>query len=184
VEVLVAVLVFAVLAASAYTALNALSRAAIAHRDHAAELAALQLSMTRLAADFRQLSHRSVRNRFGQAGPALSGTPTGLEGTRAGWANPSGLRRSQLQRFAWQFDGQDLIRLAWPVTDPALGVVPIPETIDLAVRDVRLAYRDRNGAWHDQWPPRSSGDQVLPAAVELRLDSERFGSLRRLLVLQ
>jgi len=184
VEVLVAVLVFAVLAASAYAALNALSRAAVSHRDHAAELAALQLGMARLTSDIRQLSHRRARNSFGQIGPALSGSPNSLQGKRVGWANPNELRRSQLQRFAWQFDGQDLIRLAWPVTDPALGVVPVPETLAIAVRDLRLAFRDAGGGWHDQWPPRSAADQVLPAAVEVTLDTARFGSIRRLLVLE
>lgn len=184
IEVLVAVLVFAVLAASAYTALNALSRAAISHRDHAAELAALQLGVTRLTADIRQLSHRRARNGFGQTGPALSGSLSSLEGVRVGWANPNELRRSQLQRFAWQFDGQDLIRLAWPVTDPAPGVAPVPERIDLAIRELRLAYRDRTGGWHDQWPPRTASDQALPAAVEVLLETDRFGSVRRLLVLE
>jgi general secretion pathway protein J len=183
VEVLVAVLVFAVLAASAYGALNALSRAAVAHRDHATELAGLQLTMTRLAADLRQLSHRSVRDGFGQVGPALTGSATALQGTRAGWSNPNELRRSQLQRFAWQFDGRELLRLAWPVTDPAPAALPVPEAIDLAVRDLRLAYRDAQGAWYDQWPPRRASDQALPSAIELRIDTVRFGALRRLLVL-
>jgi len=184
IEVLVAVLVFAVLAASAYSALNALSRAAVAHRDHASELAALQLTLTRLAADLRQLSHRSVRDGFGQAGPALNGSITGLQGTRSGWSNPNELRRSQLQRFAWQFDGRELVRLAWPVTDPAPGVAPLTEALDLAVRDLRLAYRDAQGGWHDQWPPRNASDQALPAAIDLRVDTARFGALRRLLVLE
>jgi general secretion pathway protein J len=184
IEVLVAVLVFAVLAASAYGALDALSRAAISHRDHARELASLQLSVARLSADLRQLSHRRSRNAFGQAEPAFSGSRNGLQGMRAGWANPNELRRSQLQRFAWQFDGQDLIRLAWPVTDPAPGVVPTPETIDIGLRDLRLAYRDRNGGWHEQWPPRMASEEALPSAVEVFLETERFGSIRRLLVLE
>jgi len=179
----VAVVVFGILAASAYTALDALSRAAIAHRDHAEALAALQLGVARLDSDLRQLSHRAARSALGQAQPALSGSLSSIQGIRAGWANPNALRRSSLQRFAWQFDGEDLIRLRWPVTDPAGSVVPAPEVMDLAVRDLRFAYRDRAGRWHDQWPPRGATDSVLPVAIEVRLETERFGLIRRLVVL-
>jgi len=184
IEVLVAVLVFSILAASAYTALNALSRAAIVHRDHAEQLAALQLSVARLDADLRQLSHRPTRNVLGQDQPPLRGSRVEFEGIRSGWANPNELRRSQLQRFAWQFDGNELIRLSWPVTDPAGSTLPVPEALDLEMRDLRMAYRDQGGGWHDQWPPRTATELSLPAAVEVSLDTERFGVVRRLLVIQ
>lgn len=183
VEVLVAVLVFAVLAASAYGALDALSRSAIDQREHAEALAGLQLTMARLDSDLRQVTHRAYRNPFGQLEPPLSGTTGGLVATRAGWGNPSAIKRSQLQRFAWQFDNSTLSRLAWPVTDPAAATGPQVDAMDLELNDFRLRFRDPGGAWHDQWPPASGPAPAMPLAVEVQLDTERFGAIRRLLVL-
>ncbi|MEN1728260.1 MAG: type II secretion system minor pseudopilin GspJ [Pseudomonadota bacterium] len=182
IEVLVAVLVFGVLTASAYTALDSLSLAAMTHREHAEQLASLQTSVARLDADLRQLSHRATRTPLGQSTPAFSGSAFELQGIRAGWANPNEFRRSTLQRFAWQFDGNALIRLSWPVTDPTGAVVPTPEVLELDVSDFRLAYRDSSGGWHEQWPPRGGTSTALPAAIEISLDTQRFGLIRRLLV--
>lgn len=183
VEVLVAVLVFSVLAASAYGALDGLSRAAIDQREHAEALADLQLTIARLDADLRQLTHRATRNPLGQLEPPLSGSTRGLIATRAGWGNPSALKRSQLQRFAWQYDNSVLSRLTWGVTDPAALTAPQVDVLDLDLNDFRLRFRDPAGGWHDQWPPVSGPAPALPLAVEIQLDTERFGSIRRLLVL-
>ncbi|AKS40942.1 type II secretion system minor pseudopilin GspJ [Wenzhouxiangella marina] len=183
VEVLVAVLVFSVLAASAYVALDGLSRSAIGQREHAEALAGLQLGVARLESDLRQLSQRARRNALGQIEPAFSGSARGLSGVRAGWINPTGLRRSHLQRFAWQFEGGELARLSWPVTDPTEALSPAIETLDLDLEAVEWRYRDSTGAWHDQWPPRSGGAGPLPLAIEVLIDHERFGRIRRLLVI-
>ncbi len=55
--------------------------------------------------------------------------------------------------------------------------------MDLVLNDFSLRFRDPGGGWHDQWPPVSGPAPALPLAVEIQLDSERFGSIRRLLVL-
>jgi len=183
VEVLVAVLVFAVLAAAAYTALEGLSRAAGQQRDHAEALAGLQLMVSRLEADLRQLSHRARRTPLGQLEPAFSGSLRELAGVRSGWSNPAGQARSDLQRFAWQFDGQTLTRLSWPVTDPAPGVLPAAEDQALELVDLRLRYRDALGSWSEDWPARGTAAEGLPSAIEVLLETRRFGLVRRLLVL-
>lgn len=182
VEVLVAVLVFAVLAASAYAALDGLSRAAEAHRDHSAELAELQLAVARLDADLRQLTARPVRDANGQPQAALVGQRATLTATRAGWGNPGQVRRSNLQRFSWQVGNGSLVRTHWPVTDVVDATRAQSEPV-LAIRDLVFRYRDHEHRWHDQWPVSGQSPEVLPAAVEVRFHSEHFGPIRRLLVL-
>jgi len=184
IEVLIAVTVFGVLAASAYVALDGLSRAALEHRQRSDELAALQLTIARFDADVRQLITRPVRGFDGRRQPALTGGRQSLTGTRAGWANPSDLPRSHLQRFSWRFEGDEFVRMDWPVTDAAAGTRAWTEGMLDDLQQLGLRYRDAAGAWHEQWPPPRAGEaQSLPAAIELVIDTRRFGAVRRLLVL-
>ncbi|TVQ38801.1 MAG: type II secretion system protein GspJ [Wenzhouxiangella sp.] len=184
VEVLIAVTVFAVLAASAYTALNGLARAAMEQRERSESLAELQLAVARFDADLRQVTTRSVRTRDGSHEPALTGNRTSLTATRSGWSNPANLRRSQLQRFSWSLEQDRLVRLSWPVTDAAAATQPQADPVLADLRLIEFRYRDNSGRWHDQWPPAQAGQATLPVAVELNLNSRRHGTIRRLLVLE
>jgi len=183
VEVLVAVVVFAILATSAYVALDALSRAAGGHRDRNDEFAALQLAVARMDADLRQLAARPVAAPAGRSEPALRGEPRRLAGTRAGWSNPAGLKRSTLQRFGWQQAGSELQRTRWPVTDRVADSQARTETVLPQIESLAFSYRDASGTWQERWP---SDDALarLPAAIEVVIDTRRFGRVRRLVVLQ
>ena len=184
VEVLIAVTVFAVLAASAYTALDGLSRAALEHRERSQQFAALQLAVARLDADLRQLITRPVRNPDGRAQPALAGEGQRLTATRAGWVNPAGARRGNLQRFAWELRDGELIRRDWPVTDRTAGTQVFEEPVLADVEALTLRYRSPGGGWQERWPGDGGDIERLPSAVEVVLSTRRFGTVRRLLVLE
>ncbi|NDY96454.1 type II secretion system minor pseudopilin GspJ [Wenzhouxiangella limi] len=182
IEVLIAVSVFAVLAGSVYLALSALSEAAFVQRERSQELAALQLSVTRLEADLRQLVSRPVRRFDEGLAPALDGQRDRFEATRAGWANLGDQRRSQLQRFGWQRQGEGLVRQFHPVTDPAGAGARQTETVLDAVDGFELEYRSEDDRWLDQWPPEAALE-ALPSAVRYRLRTARFGVIERIVVL-
>ncbi len=182
VEVLVAVLVFAVMAASAYVALDGLSRAAESHRDHGEQLRALQLAVARMDADLRQIAARPVRDAEGQHQAALVGDRARLTATRAGWGNPGQVRRGHLQRFSWQVDDGRLVRTHWPVTDVVDASRAHSEPA-ISAREVSFRYRDHESGWHDQWPVGDLPPNILPTAIEVELHSESFGRIRRLQVL-
>ncbi|MFU8831329.1 MAG: type II secretion system minor pseudopilin GspJ [Wenzhouxiangella sp.] len=184
VEVLVAVLVFAVLSSSAYVALDGLSRAAMAHRQHSADLAALQMTVARMDADIRQLTTRAVMAGDGRRESALAGQRHGLTATRAGWTNPSGLDRGNLQRFSWQLTNNELVRVSWPVTDTVPGSQAIIDPVFSPLEELELRYRDGAGRWHEQWPAGAGAVETLPTAVEVRLVGSGIGAIRRLLVLE
>lgn len=184
IEVLIAVVVFGTLAGSAYVALDGLSRAAMEHRERANAFGELQLALTRLEADLRQLVSRPVRGRDGRAEPAVSGERVRLTATRAGWANPSGLRRSTLQRFSWHYSDDELVRSSWPVTDRAPTTRTMAEIVLEDASNLEFRFRGPEGRWRDHWPPEPEAVDRLPVAIEVTLESERFGRLRRLVVLQ
>ncbi|MFP4208242.1 MAG: type II secretion system minor pseudopilin GspJ [Wenzhouxiangella sp.] len=182
IEVLIAVSVFAILAGSVYLTLSALAEASMVQRERSRDLADLQLTVARLDADLRQLVSRPVRQAQGELAPALAGQRERFEGTRAGWANLAGQRRSQLQRFAWRREGDTLARRFSPVTDPASAALPESEIVLEAVGAFELEYRTVDGRWLAQWPPTDSPGQ-LPMAVRYRLQSARFGIIERIVVL-
>lgn len=184
VEVLLAVSIFAILAGSTYVALDGLSRASLEHRDRAEDFAQLQLALSRMEADLRQLVSRPVRGPDGRGRPALAGERARLEATRAGWANPSGQRRSTLQRFAWRLDDGGLVRRSWPVTDRTATTEYFDERLLGDAQSLELQFRDEQGRWREQWPADPEAAARLPIAVEFQIESERFGRFRRVVVLQ
>ncbi|NBB69988.1 MAG: type II secretion system minor pseudopilin GspJ [Alphaproteobacteria bacterium] len=183
VEVLVAVVVFSILSASAYVSLDALSQAATGHRDRSEGFAALQVAVARLDADLRQLATRPVAVPGGGTEPALVGERRRLAGTRAGWANPAGVKRSTLQRFGWRLAGTELQRVRWPVTDRANEGQALAETVLTGVESLDFVYLDAAGSRLDAWP-RDEALTRLPAAIEVVMHTRAFGRVRRLLVLQ
>jgi general secretion pathway protein J len=184
VEVLVALIVFSLLAASAYTALDALSRSASVHRERSQAFADLQLAVARLTGDLRQVVSRPVAAAAGRTEPALLGEPRRLAATRAGWSNPSGLPRSSLQRFAWRLRGSELQRIYWPVTDRVEATQAVTETVLADVTALSLRYRSPGGGWMQEWPAAEGAAASLPEAIEIVFDSRRFGRIRRVVSLR
>lgn len=183
IEVLVAVVVFAILAASAYVALDALSRAAVRHGERSQAFAALQLAVVRLDQDLRQLVSRSVAGPDGRPEAALLGQADWLTATRAGWGNPGELKRSSLQRFGWRLEGQNLVRIHWPATDRTEATPMFSEVVLNEVEGLEFLFHDWSRQRVERWP---LNDELarLPRAVEVRLTTRRFGTVRRLVVLQ
>jgi len=181
VEVLVSLLVFSLLAATAYASLNALTRVADDYRARSEDLAGLQRAVATLDADLRQLTSRLGRDREGRVLPVLQGGPASMLGRRAGRANPAALPRSQLQQVRWLVSPGGLVRQAWPEVDSAPSSPPSGQTVYRQVRGVAFRYRDAAGVWHSTWPA-GAGD-ALPTAIEYALETPRFGRLRRLVAL-
>jgi len=131
---------------------------------------------------------RPIRDGFGDAQPALHSDltdATALELTRAGWRNPLGQPRAEVQRVRWQLSGEQWQRRYWRVLDRAQDSAPqIQQALD-GVESLSLRYLDKDGQWQPDWPPaNASGDGLLtdlPRAIELRLQHRRYGELRRLL---
>ena len=110
-----------------------------------------------------------------------------LEMTRAGWTNPMGQQRSELERVRLQFDDDTLVRIKWSVLDRSQGSRPLRQVLLEGVRDLRFRFLDKNLEWQNVWPPaRSLADEnsePLPLAVSVRLNSERYGDVERLFAL-
>jgi general secretion pathway protein J len=180
IEILVAVLIFALLSAAAYGGVEALLRSRLALAERARALAQLQTCIGRLQRDLRQALPRPTLNGFGEPVPALLGQRATIELTRAGLANPLGAARSRSEHLLWQLKDQQLLRQQYSVLDRAANSAPVSLPMLDQVSRIEFRYLDGND-WRAQWPrPNTTSIHQLPRAVEVTITSERFGSIRRL----
>ncbi len=188
IELLIAVTVFAILGVMAYGGLNSVLSTQSVTAQESARLGALQMSLRYLERDVSQFVNRPIRNQFGDEEPAIEITERQLlRLTHAGWQNPAGQTRSELQRVAYYLDEDDrLIRQMWPLLDGA-ELESVLETVlleNVDSFDIRVMESDKK--WREVWPsPTAEPAAVvaLPIAVEISLSAEPWGKLRRLLAL-
>jgi general secretion pathway protein J len=185
-EVLIAVAVFAVVGVMAYGGLQAvLAQQAIA-RDNADRFRELQFAVQQVSRDLLQLNPRPVREPLGDGyRAALYADPRGevlLEFTRGGWTNPLGQPRAAVQRVAYVLEEDRLLRQHWFVPDQTLGEEPVEREVLSGVQEVRLRFFGPGG-WSEEWPAGGTGSDpsLRPLAVEITLELEDWGEIRRLL---
>ena len=180
VEVLVALLIFGMLAAAGVAILSFSIRAQAQVGAKLDDVSALNRTLSLLSADLAQAVNRPTRDERGTRLPAFSGEAGGsadpaLRLVRGGWSNPDGLARPGLQKVAYRVANGALERVAYPMLD---GSPPLPPAALLTgVADARLRYRYR-GAWSDRWD--GANGVALPDAVELsvtRTDRRRYHQL-------
>ena len=189
IEILVALAVFAILAALAYGALSQTLTSAELLNERMDRLQAVQRTVRLLTQDFMQLTPRPVRDELGDNfEPALQTSLISgfaLEMTRGGWNNPIVLPRATLQRVAYRIEEDELIRYHWRVLDRTLANEPIGVTLLDGVDSIVFRFMQSNGDWTEQWPPQSAPGQLglrtRPRAVELTITLEDEGEIIRLL---
>lgn len=185
-ELLVALAIFALLAAMAYGGLNNVLQVSHGTEQHAARLAQLQKTFLWLGRDLEQASDRSIRDEYGDSQLALQGGEFGryqLELTRAGWRNPAQRSRSHLQRVAYGVRDGQLIRAYWNVLDRAQDSQPLESVLLEDVSKLEYRFLDASQQWQSVWPAISLDGQLTqgpPLAVEVSLETEAEGRIRRL----
>jgi general secretion pathway protein J len=185
IEILVAVLIFALMSAAAYAAVDTLLRARQALHQRAQTLQQLQMAMNRFERDMRQAIAAPVRSQYGEIQPFLKGDATSVELTRTGLANPLGRTRARIERVQWALQDKTWNRLNFAVLDRAINSQPqIVPMLDGVTRIV-LTYYDGT-AWRTQWPRPDTATEApapLPAALALELETTEYGRLRRVILL-
>lgn len=183
-EVLVSVAVFAIVGMGAYGGLQAVMAQRVIARENADRFRELQFAVQQLTRDLAQLNPRPVREPLGDGyRPVLYSDPRAevlLEFTRGGWTNPLGQPRAAVQRVAYELEEDRLLRRHWFVPDQTLGEEPVERELLTGVREVRLRFY-APGGWLEQWPGQAGSDPALrPLAVEVVLDLDDWGEIRRL----
>ncbi|MDF1613749.1 type II secretion system minor pseudopilin GspJ [Desulfurivibrio dismutans] len=204
-ELLVALALFSVLSMLTFTSIQAMLDSRQQTRLEADRLAAVQMTFARLELDLQQARARGVRDEYGNHRPAMYyglNPDDGLSMTRGGRAvYVPGRAGNSLQRLRYRLEDGELFRETWPVLDRGPRLEPFSQRLLDGVEALEIRFLDQQGSWHERWPPdtvqpgmppaadREEGEEpppvafpveLLPAGVEIWLELEDWGRLRRL----
>jgi general secretion pathway protein J len=184
-ELLVAMFIAAVIFAMGYGAINQAVKSRIELQEQQAKLLELQTGVRVIEQDLVQLAPRPIRQPVGSDSyPALMASTTTqpfLALTRAGWTNPSGLQRPELQRVAYYFENGTLRREYWTVLDPTQASKAVRRDVLTHLKSVSLRFYSQGQTWGTQWPLSTRLDEypTRPIAVEITLETEDWGKIVR-----
>lgn len=190
-EVLIAVTITSVIGLGVWQVIGSV----VNSRDRVNELAGqfenIQKAMLLLERDIVQIVNRPTRDLYGDFQPALTSRDEGyaLLLTRQGWRNPLGLRRSELQRVAWEYSDNELRRHYWSVVDQGQDDSMRSVLLLDNVQAFDIQFLDTSGNRLDQWPNEAiqteqvagqRPDMPLPRGIEITLEHKQFGELTRI----
>lgn len=178
IEMLIALTIFGMLTAAGVALLSVSARTQETADRLLAEFGQVRRLGALLTADLGQAAARMHRDADGRPQRAFAGADGQddmlLLFVRRGWDD--GADASGAQRVGYRIADGQLQRVAFSRVDGA-GQAIVSPLVD-QVRAVRLRYRDERGDWRPQWA--DPDPSKLPAAVELVVDSARYGPVRML----
>ncbi len=174
IEIMIALMIFALLSAIAYRGLEAVLNARARVEQEARKWRGLALAFINIQQSLASVVDRSIRGSDGLIAPPFSGVAgvrheeeAALVFTRTGFPDHGGVL-ADLQRVGYRVNGGRLEQLIWPVLDQAPATEPHAMTLVQGVKAMNARYLGPDGAWGASWPP--AGDSApAPAAVELEL---------------
>ena len=183
-ELLIALAIFALVGAMAYGGLQRVLDQQQGTEQQSQRLADLQKAYRIMQRDLEQMANRKIRNEFGDSLAALVGGSgfNGVEFSRAGYANPAGFLRSDIQRVAYVPDQETLLRRTWRVLDRAQDSVPDEQILVEGLQRFSIRFLDAANEWQERWPPpQNLGAGAVgpgfPKAVEVLLELDDVGTL-------
>ncbi|MDH4105920.1 MAG: type II secretion system minor pseudopilin GspJ [Gammaproteobacteria bacterium] len=188
-EVLVAIAIFAFVGVMAMSGYTQLQKQTEYQQTRLERISEVQRAVQTMVQDFTQIEPRAIREPLGdQRLPAVlagDGPEYKVEFTRAGWSNTAGLARPTLQRVGYRLDQEGLWRDYWRVLDRTQTSQPVRVKLLTGVRAVTFRFLSPSQEWIERWPQPGGNpleqQRLRPAAVEVTIDLEDWGEIRRVI---
>jgi general secretion pathway protein J len=188
IEMLTAVAIFAIIGLVAYAALDTLLTQQSDLQQRADRFSQLQSAMLILKQDIQQAVSRPVRSEYGDDSPAMVFNDVSREHgllllslTRTGYTLPAPQSHSRLTRISYRLQDGELQRLVWPVLDRAQDSKPSMHVLMRNVHDLQFRPVESDTTPVEDPVQPETPLEHLPAGVELAIDVDGIGSIRRLL---
>lgn len=185
-ELMISMVIFSLMSVMAYSGLASMIGGSETTKEYDADLKSLQRAMMFIERDFRQLVARPRRVDFSRLSAALtSGLDSeGLvEFTRTGNPNPANQLRSALQRVQYGYEDKKLSRKSWNLVDHTSDTEPTIMPLLERLEEVSLRFLDKTNTWQDNWGSEKQ-QSLLPKAIELTIEHERWGKIIRIIPVQ
>jgi len=180
-EMVVAVAIFAIMAAIAYTGLNHTIKVGIQVSESNQRLSELQFALSYFSSDWLQVSPRKVRNQYGDEESNIIIEDNSVSFTRGGWANLLQRKRSNLQRVQYLLIDSNLVRRHWLSLDQGIGEEPLDNVLLHNVNALEVHFIDASEKAIGTWPDDLVGDVRQPIALKIGVDINRLGKTWRYL---
>lgn len=178
IELLVAMAIFSLMTVVAYAGIAAVMQNDKSSFEHETELKRLQRTFVFIEKDLRQLSARTRNDGYSELQSPLVANGGGsdlMEFSRAGNSNPTDLSRSSLQRVRYVIEEEKLLRLSWNLIDHS-DAEPVTMILMKGVTEGSVAFFSVEGENLESWTK-----STLPLGIEIKLTTERWGVIRRVL---
>jgi general secretion pathway protein J len=184
-EVLVAVAVFAILAALSLGALRSIVATRARLQVQTTQLQDLARTVRRIENDLQGAVDRPVRDAYGGISLAFVGGNSGFALTRIRSGNDGKNTILQTSRVQWRLQNRALQQSRSAVLDAAPNSVENWQTLLADVSQLQWRYFDQTMHPSDVWPPINTQVQsaALPRAVEFSFVDPNLGTISRLYAL-
>jgi general secretion pathway protein J len=180
-EMVVAVAIFAIMAAIAYTGLNHTIRVGNQVSESNQRLSELQFALSYFSSDWLQVSPRKVRNQYGDEENNIIIADNSVSFTRSGWANLLQRKRSNLQRVQYLLIDNKLVRRHWLSLDQGIGEEPLESVLLHNVNALEVQLVDASEKAIDAWPEDLVRDERQPIALKFGVEISQLGKTWRYL---
>lgn len=186
VEMMVAIVIFALLSLLALMIFQGVLRNSEIVQGKAAQMVQLQRALNVVERDFSHALARVPVNLAAQPGMPEFEARQAADGAgnyrvmliRNGWQNPGGrLPRSTLERVEYRLEEGRLARLSYPVLSSVASTAR-RVTLLADVRRFQLRFNFQ-GQWLTVWRATT----LLPQAVEITVETQNFGPVKRIVLL-
>ncbi|EKD91991.1 MAG: hypothetical protein ACD_29C00260G0002 [uncultured bacterium] len=187
IEILIALMIFAIIGVMAALSLHSMIRTNNALKASDRRLMQLQIMMTLLRRDISQMIDRPILDADSTKEPAMTAPgDTEIQFTRTGMVNPFAVNReSNMQRIGYFQEGDKFVRLTWNVLDRAPFTKPEKQVLLNNVQSVSWQMIAGDGHMTRIWPPainsimeKQSDNSPLPLAVLMVIHAEKLGVIQ------
>lgn len=180
-EMVVAVAIFAIMAAIAYTGLNHTIKVGNQVNESNLRLSELQFALSYFSRDWLQVSSRKVRNQYGDEESNIIIADNSVSFTRSGWTNLLQRKRSNLQRVQYLLVDNKLVRRHWLSLDQGIGEEPFESVLLHNVNALEVQFVDASEKAIDAWPNDLVRDERQPIALKFGVEISHLGNTWRYL---
>jgi general secretion pathway protein J len=189
IEVLVAITIMAIIATLTGQALHTATSSSEATNDAVKRLSSVDRTWTLIESDLRNALPRAITPTMGEPIPALYANRSSeywLRVFRGGVVNPLHAPRSELIRIGYRLTDNVLWRDTWVNIASIDERDVIKQKLMTDVKDVVIRVLSNQatsiaaGPWVQDWPDSGTAPAVLPRALEVTIQTEDYGEMKRL----
>jgi len=181
-EMLIAVVIFAVVSGIAFTGLSQVIKIGDQVGESNERLAEIQFAMAYISKDWLQVNSRSIRDEYGDTKENILLADNRISWTRNGWSNLLQTPRSELQRVEYEFRENSLIRRHWQMLDRAIETEPLESVLISDLQNFKVFFLASEDTRINTWPDTTLVNQAgAPKALQVEFEFENLGTIYRIL---